>query len=259
MIDLRCHVLPGLGDGPADESSALDLLAALQGEGVETAVATPRLHDGLDAREIAARCAELQRAGEQSGLNVRVAGGAQVPLSWLMDAPPSAVRAASLGANGTDVLIEVPHGRLPGTFEADLDAVMRAGYRVTLASPCVSADFQHRPERLLRLIDAGALVQVTARALIRGGGRTPSAALARELVASELCHVLAGDAHSAGPWRAPDLRRGVLEAARLCGARAEWMVQDAPAAILAGDPLPKPPAGAVSDRGLAWLRRRAEV
>jgi protein-tyrosine phosphatase len=258
VIDLHCHVLPGLDDGPAELEDSLEMLEALAAEGVSTVVATPHVggeHPDVVPGEIELRCAELEAAG----CGVAVEPGGQLSLQWLLDASPADVRRASLGSNGNDLLVNVPHGRLPERFDDDLRDVMAAGYRVVLAHPEVSSDFQRRPERLVQLVAAGALVQVTARALTRGGGQTPSAALARDLVSSELCHVLASDAHSAGPWRAPDLRRGVLEAARLSGARAEWMVNDAPAAILAGAPLPRPPEGAATARGLAYLRRHAAV
>jgi hypothetical protein len=42
--------------------------------------------------------------------------------------------------------------------------------------------------------------------------------------------------------RPPRLSAGVAAASKVAPARAEWMVTDAPAAILAGEPLPPPPA-----------------
>lgn len=262
MIDLHCHVLPGLDDGPADMDASVAMVAALEAEGISTVVATPHLRHDEPAPitiELRGRCAELELCAKQAGHAVDVEPGAEVSLAWALEATPVELRHASIGGRGRDLLVEVPHGRLAPGFEGGIEAIMRAGYRVTLTHPEASADFQHSPERLLRLVDLGVLVQVTARALVRGGGRTPSAALARDLVSAELCHVLATDAHSAGPWRAPDLRRGVLEAARLAGARAEWMVQDAPRAILEGLPLPRPPRSDATARGLSWLRRRAEA
>jgi protein-tyrosine phosphatase len=104
------------------------------------------------------------------------------------------------------------------------------------------------------------LLQVTASALLRAPRRSASASLAHALVRSGLATVVASDAHSPGPWRPPELGRAVVAAARIADpSRAEWLVQDAPEAILAGAPLPPLPSAAPTPRGRTWLRRRAGV
>ena len=45
-------------------------------------------------------------------------------------------------------------------------------------------------------------------------------------------------------------------AAKVAPARAEWMVTDAPAAILAGEPLPDPPSEAPARAARRFWRRR---
>ena len=260
VIDLHCHVLAGLDRGPADLPAAVAMLRALQADGVETVAATPYLHAdacGFGAYELQSRTAELQHAADAAGLEVTLVAGAEVTLEWALAATPAALRHASLGGHGTDLLVEVPYGPLPEAFEHGIETLTDLGYRIVLAHPEVSCDLQREPERLAALVDAGVLLQVTARALFRGGGTTPSALLARDLVRAEIAHVLASDAHSAGAWRAPDLARGVREAAKLVGAaRARWMVTEAPAAVLAGAPLPPAPRAVItSTEGVVWLER----
>ena len=97
---------------------------------------------------------------------------------------------------------------------------------------------QDDPRRLARAVSGGALVQVTAASLDGRVGRSAKAA-AERLLELELAHVLASDAHT------PDIRAVGLTAA--CDAvgdddLARWLVEDAPAAILAGDDLPSRPA-----------------
>ncbi|MBA3471331.1 MAG: hypothetical protein H0T53_16970, partial [Herpetosiphonaceae bacterium] len=41
MYDLHCHILPGIDDGPAGWSAALDLARVLVAEGVTFVAATP--------------------------------------------------------------------------------------------------------------------------------------------------------------------------------------------------------------------------
>jgi hypothetical protein len=79
-------------------------------------------------------------------------------------------------------------------------------------------------------------------------------------VRNGFAHVLASDAHSGHQLRPPALGAGAAAAAELVGpARAKWLVEDAPTAILAGEPLPEaPPSEGVERRGglLARLRSR---
>ena len=86
------------------------------------------------------------------------------------------------------------------------------------------------------------LLQVTARSLIRPDRKGGPRPLAEALVRDGRVHVLASDAHSGRHLRPPALGAGAAAAAELVGEeRAQWLVQDAPAAILAGEPLPEPP------------------
>ena len=42
MVDVHCHILPGVDDGPATLEDSLALCRALLRDGVTTAIATPR-------------------------------------------------------------------------------------------------------------------------------------------------------------------------------------------------------------------------
>jgi len=263
MIDLHCHILPGLDDGPADDLTALDMLRAYEADGVETVVATPHLRTDFPdivPAEIAGRSLALEDAGTRDGLCTQVVPGGEVALSWAFNASDDDLRAASLDGLGKDLLIETPPNALgSGVAEALFEVALR-GYRLTLAHPELSPSFQRCPERLARLVHRGVLLQVTSSALQRSARKSASASLAQALVREGLCAAIASDAHSAGPWRPPELTRGVAAAARLATpAFAEWLVRDAPDAILAGEPLPLPPEAPATPRGRSWLRRRAGV
>jgi protein-tyrosine phosphatase len=185
--------------------------------------------------------------------------GGEVGVQWGVHASDEELRAGSFGARGTDLLVETPYGALTDGFEQLLLSLAGRGYRLLLAHPENNATFQSDPERLRELVRAGVLLQVTARSLIRPDHRKGPRPLAESVVRSGHAHVLASDAHSGRELRPPALGAGREAAAALVGeARARWLVEDAPAAVLAGDPLPEPPAAEPSARGgfLARLRGR---
>jgi len=259
VIDLHCHVLPGIDDGPADLPTAVEMLLAYAADGVETVVATPHLRSDFPEvrpEEILARCEGLEAAALAEGLSMQVVPGGEVALNWALGASERELRAVSLDGLGRDLLVETPANPLgPGVQEGLFDLAL-LGYRITLAHPELSSSFQRHPHKLAELVDRGILLQVTADALSRSPRKSPSAALAHALVREGRCAAIAADAHSPGPWRPPELSRAALIAARLASpARAEWLTVDAPDAILAGEPLPPLPAAPPTPRGLGRLRR----
>ena len=260
MIDLHSHLLPGIDDGAPDLDHALDLARAAADQGTRVLAATPHLRaDFPDVRpdELEMRCDDIRAAIEDAGIELEVVQGGEAGVMWAVNARDDELRACSYGARGTDLLVETPYGPLGDTFEHLLFSLPERGYRLLLAHPENNATFQRHPERLHELVDRGVLVQVTARSLIRSDRRRGPRPLAESLVLDGHVHVLASDAHSGHQLRPPALGAGAAAAAELVGeARARWLVEDAPAAILAGEPLPEPPPQAEPARRKGGLLAR---
>jgi hypothetical protein len=92
---------------------------------------------------------------------------------------------------------------------------------------------------------------------MRAPRQSRSAEVARRLVRDGLAHALASDAHGATTVERASLGAGADRASDLVGAqRARWLVEDAPAAIAAGRPLPLMPAAEPRRRGLVSRLRR---
>ena len=261
MIDLHSHLLPGIDDGPASLEDSLELAQAAAQQGTRMLAATPHLRadfpDVLPS-ELPGRCEEMRKALSGAGIDLEVVQGGEAGLMWAVHADDEALRAGSYGGRGTDLLIESPYGGLTTTFEQLLQTVADRGFRLLLAHPENNPTFQKDPGRLRALVERGVLLQVTARSLILRERRRGPRPLAEALVRDGHAHVLASDAHSGYQLRPPALGAGVSAAAELVGAeRAHWLVTAAPAAILAGVPLPEPPPVESRRRGLLGRLRRA--
>ncbi|HEX6020891.1 MAG TPA: CpsB/CapC family capsule biosynthesis tyrosine phosphatase [Solirubrobacter sp.] len=242
MIDLHSHVLPGIDDGPASEEGSIALAAEIAKSGVTTLAATPHLRadfPGVRVLEIASRVDALRPK-----VDLELVSGGEVDVLWAQHASDDELRAATYGGRGTDLLVETPYGELPSLFEDLLFKIRVRGFRILLAHPERNPSFQADPARLERLVEGGTLVQLTASSII-GGGRAGK--LSQRLIAGGNAHVIAGDMHRAGGSRA-----SLAEAIASLGERGRWMVTDAPAAILAGEPLP--PAPPAPERRRWWRR-----
>ncbi len=81
MIDVHCHILPGLDDGPKTMEGAVEMCAIARADGVETIVATPHMLNGLykvEREDILAGVAELNQACGKEGINISILPGADI-------------------------------------------------------------------------------------------------------------------------------------------------------------------------------------
>jgi protein-tyrosine phosphatase len=252
-IDLHCHVLPAIDDGPSTIGGSLALARAALAAGIATLVATPHVnlnHPENDAARIAERVGDVRAALRAERIDVDLVAGAEVALARALALDDAALAALRLGG-GPWLLLECPLGPAgaPGFVDAAREVAAR-GHRIVLAHPERSPAFHAEPEGTLApLVEEGMVAQVTAGALVGRFGRKPREVAMRMLHAG-LVHDVASDAHDA-VGRLPSIGPE-LEAAGL-GAQVPWLATDVPAAILSGDELPPPPPFPERQRG-GWRR-----
>jgi len=240
VIDLHCHMLPGLDDGPRKLADAVKMARAAVEAGVHTVVATPHVSETFPnrAEHIGAVAAALIVELLRRDIPLNVQTGAEITITQALDLPDDELAALRLGG-GPYLLVECPLSfERPSAVEALLFHVRERGHPLVLAHPERSPAFQRDPARLARLVDAGMLTSVTASAL-SGQFGSRVATFAIELLRAGLVHDIASDAHDAHR-RSPAILEHLLAAEpRLAGTplRAEWHARDVPGAILAGRPV----------------------
>jgi protein-tyrosine phosphatase len=250
IVDLHCHVLPGLDDGPSTVDEAAELLTLLEQEGVARVAATPHVNDRYPTAT-AAIAAAAEQLGDSAP--IQVVTGAEVHPSRLADVL-SEVAAYSLGGSGV-VLVEANPEIAPEALEVVVDRLDGAGASTLLAHCERCRGLVRHPDALRALVRGGAYVQVTAGALAGAHGK-PLHDAAWDLVRSGLVHCVSSDAHST-EWRPPLLRAAdEALAARLGPDAAVHLLRQAPAAILDGG-RPAPYQSPEPERPERWWRRRA--
>jgi protein-tyrosine phosphatase len=232
VIDLHCHILPGVDDGALDLADSLAMARQAAADGIAAVCATPHIRHDHDVRipELAARVAELTAAGAP----VELLGGGEVAEPIAASLSDEELRLVSLGGGGRWVLLEPRAGPLSDALAATVDGLAGRGFASVIAHPerHLVEDFH---DRLRDLSRRGALVQVTA-ALLEGG---PAAEALLGLVADGLAHVIASDAHSSHGGR-PVRLSGAFAALRAAGvpeARVRRMAEELPRAIVRGEPV----------------------
>jgi protein-tyrosine phosphatase len=259
VIDLHCHVLPGIDDGPRAMEDAVALGRAQEQLGVTTVVATPHVswdYPHVEADLIAEGVEAVNAAFAAEGLGVRVLPGAEVALTRAVELSDEELGELTLGG-GPWLLLEPPHSpaAVAGT-ESAIVSLMHRGHQLVIAHPERCPAFLTDRPALERLVGAGALTSLTAGSLIGRFGRDIKR-YATGLVADGLTHDIASDAHGASQRRPPGMAAEMEESG--FGGLTDWLCRSAPEAILDGSPLPPRPDVDLPRRGgaLARLLRRA--
>lgn len=239
MIDLHCHLLPGIDDGPPTFDDALAMARAAVACGTTSIVATPHVSARYpnDAERIGALLEELAALLRANAIPLEVLPGAEIALSHLIDLDESELSRLGLGG-GEWLLLEPPFAAATTGLDGLVLELVHAGYRVVLAHPERCPAFQREPRLLDELVDQGVLTSVTAGSLVGRFGSSVRRFSAR-LVEAGVVHNVASDAHGSsgrGPSIAPELEQAGL------GGLREWLTVEVPRAILASErAIPSPP------------------
>jgi protein-tyrosine phosphatase len=201
MLDLHCHILPGVDDGAASLEEALAMAQFCVRDGITHVVATPHCHRHC-------RLLRPQLLPLVARLNEELAR-AGVPLAIL---PGSEIQVTDSAAYRRDfeagLYCHLGDGRgftlLEFNWKAewyppdapDLVAWLRSqGMTPILAHPERHRFFAEDPGRLRALVTAGAWLQITVDSLLGNHGRDPEAS-GEELLRAYPEAVLATDAHN---------------------------------------------------------------
>jgi protein-tyrosine phosphatase len=235
VIDLHSHVLPGIDDGPHDLDGSLEICRAAAEEGIDVLAATPHVRDDhpTTPEQMEAALALVQAA---AGELVRLVPGGEVALPEL-SRPIEELRRFALAGNPGFLLVETPYYGWPLDFADRVDRLGAEGIRAVIAHPERNGDVQERPRLIEEVVEAGALVQLTAGSLDGRAGRNAQAC-AFKLLSLRVAHIVASDAH-ASSVRAIGMRSAVdaIENDEL----ARWLTDDLPRAIVDGGELPDRP------------------
>jgi len=262
VIDLHCHLLPGIDDGPRTVEESVALARAQIAAGVATVAVTPHVVWDLpdnDAALITRLTGELRERLGADRVALEIATGAEVAVTRAAELDDEELGGLRLGG-GAWLLLECPLSPAAVGFEHVVRRIAARGHRIVLAHPERAPTLHRDPEILRALLAEGMLCQVTAGSLRGDFGRT-----VREftigLFADGLVDTLASDAHDVA--RRPPGLRDALAALEPdlpgLGEQARWLTHDVPAAILLGGEPPERPVPPPQRRrrgGLGGLLRR---
>lgn len=239
MVDLHCHLLPGLDDGARDLDDSVAMARQAHADGIRAICATPhiRADHAVSVPDLPAARTRLAAALEAAGCPTTVLPGGEVAAARIGVLDDGDLASLTLGGSGRWILLEPDPGPLDARLQAAVHALGERGFRALIAHP----ERHSAPdlvEQLRRAIATGALVQATAAYFT--DERTASGML--ELARAGVIHVLGSDAHSSHAGRPVSLTAGLaaLTTVPPMAAHLDWVAERAPEAIVRGEDVEPP-------------------
>lgn len=239
MVDIHCHILPGIDDGSKSWEMTAEMCRMAAEDGITHIVATPHSNDvyTYSRERYTEMLGQLHDAGDG---RLAFSLGCDFHFSYdnIQDALANP-RRYTIG-DTQYLLIEFSDYGLPPSVQQDVFAITSRGMVPIITHPERNQPLLKNQEFVLKLVELGCLVQVTANA-VTGAWGTRSKKMAEWLLKREAVHVIASDAHD------PVHRRPIMSEARnavteLVGAEvAEALVTHNPEAIVEGKSLPYQP------------------
>src|SRR6476660_7192079 len=233
MIDLHCHILPGIDDGAADLSVSIAMAKAFERDGVSVVACTPHILPGLyhnSGPQIRQATAQLQQVLDREGITLLLVPGAD---NHIVPNFVTELRSGHLLSldDTRYVLVEPPHHVAPPRLEDLFFSLLVAGYVPVLTHPERLSWINSHYQVVQRLANVGVCMPTTAGSLAGAFGR--NARYWSERILDEgHAHILATDAHDV-EGRPPNLSEGrQLASKRVGDIEAELLVMTRPRGML---------------------------
>ena len=252
MVDLHCHILPGIDDGPATMEESEAMAESAIADEITHVVATP--HSNSTHSFHFARVRQLRdELQAKIGKRLKIATGCDFHLnpenleSLRKDARQYCINQLHF------LLVEFNEFSIPGSMDQTLHQIQLAGVQPVITHPERNAILRSRPERLKKWVRQGCFAQVTGGAL-SGGFGTGAQQDALRWIGQGLIHFVASDAHNtrARPLRLQAAHKVVHD--QFGEEKARALFQDNPLAAFEGRELPHVPE--VEDELLPRRRKR---
>jgi protein-tyrosine phosphatase len=208
MIDFHCHILPGIDDGAQNLEQSVAMAKIAVEDGISGIVCTPHVStvfpDNNRARIMA--CVEQLRTRLlEEAIPLEIYPGSELAMDSDLGEKLQSRELLSVNDNHNAALVEMTVDIIPPNIERFFWSVQSAGIDIILAHPERNPYVMKDPSRLLKWVQMGIMIQVTASALEgKHGARVGD--FIKNLLRRRMVHLVASDAH--GPKRRKPLLSG---------------------------------------------------
>ncbi|WP_339060533.1 CpsB/CapC family capsule biosynthesis tyrosine phosphatase [Tepidibacillus marianensis] len=200
MIDLHCHILPNIDDGPKTIEESLLMAKSAYEDGIHTIVATPHHNNGIYTNEkvdVLQYVSILNQRIQEEGLSITILPGSEIHIYADFVSDLKEKKLLTFNNQGKYVFLEFPYERIPVGAEQLIFDIQVSGYVPIIPHPERNKDFQNHPNKLYQFVKRGALTQLTASSLLGFFGKNVQS-FSEKIIDHNLTHMIATDSHGLG-------------------------------------------------------------
>ena len=198
MIDIHCHILPGVDDGAKHLEDSIAMAKQAIAEGIHTIIATPHHKNGRYNNPKNSVLADLTRLNEriqQEQIPLTIIPGQEVRIHGELLEGYEQEEILTLTGTSRYLFVELPTNYIPLYTEQILFDIQMRDLVPIIVHPERNTALQEQPERLYHFVQNGALTQITAGSLTGKFG-TKIKRFTNEIIEHNLTHFVASDAHN---------------------------------------------------------------
>ncbi|MFJ5621695.1 tyrosine-protein phosphatase [Peribacillus loiseleuriae] len=200
LIDLHCHILPGVDDGALDLLECLDMANTAVGAGINHLFATPHHMNGQyinKKNEILARVTEVNKHLQQETIPLTIHPGQEVRIHQHLIISLEMDEVLTLDNRGKYLLLELPSGYVPIHTQEIIYQLLMKGITPIIVHPERNRELIEDPHLLYQLVKQGALTQLTSGSVTGLFGKKIKY-FSEKVIEHHQAHFIATDAHNVG-------------------------------------------------------------
>ncbi|MGX7193944.1 tyrosine-protein phosphatase [Enterococcus moraviensis] len=241
MIDLHCHILPGIDDGAKTIDDSLDMARMAVKQGITHILCTPHHNNGKydnPAEQVITHVAALQKELDQRSIPLTLFEGQEVRITGELLEQIQSDNILFADLDNRYILIEFPTNDIPAYTEHLFFELLKAGHIPIIVHPERNSKFIQDPNRLIPFLEMGVLTQLTAPSYIGVFGKEIERT-AKLMVSHNLVYMMASDAHNINK-RGFFMKKAYDAIAKDMGGEYVEAMQQMSRDILNGDDVQKP-------------------
>ena len=202
MIDIHCHILPGVDDGAKDLEDSLEMARIAQREGIKTIINTSHYHPDFDyvvGERLSEELVKFNTILKEHNIDVEVLMGNELYYSDNLLEYIDKKEFHTLN-NSKYILIEFAPTRFPKNLCDVVYELKIRGYIPILAHVERYQEVQESPKLIEEVIEEGALIQVNVSSVL-GKGPSYYNRISDILLNRNMVHFIGTDAHGSNRRR----------------------------------------------------------
>jgi protein-tyrosine phosphatase len=253
MIDIHCHILPGVDDGPNDTKGSIEMARAAVAEGISTIIATPHFNGKYENTKeiILEKVKQLNEVLIEEKIPLIILPGQEPRIYGEILEDYENGKILTLNDSGKYLFIELPSNHVPRYTERLLYDIQMKEITPIIVHPERNQEIIENPDKLYQLVEKGALTQVTASSITGDFGKKIKK-FSMQLIESNLTHFIASDAHNVES-RKFRMNQAFGDVDKQFGRQAVYMFQENAELLVNGDTVYKNAPEKVKKRKLLGI------